>query len=106
MNFANKYFTSSTNPVEVCSKAVLVSFVLDLTRFWCDAAIETASSASYIKSSRQKSVQDDMAPRKVSFSLNPSNELFLVNNFAKFNYFCNSTVPSIISVNVTVPSTF
>lgn len=73
--FANKYFTNSTNPLEACSKALLVSFVLDLTRIQFDAARETASSAIYIKSSRHKSVKDDITPRKVSFNVNPSNEL-------------------------------
>ena len=77
----NKYFTNSTNPFQVCSKAVLVSFVKDLTRFRYDASIETASSAISIKLSRRKSVEDGTASRKESFNLNPSDEFFTLTIF-------------------------
>ena len=96
-DFANKYFTNFTNPLQVCSKAVLVSFVKDLTYFQCDAAIEIASSVISIKSSRRKSVEDDIASRTKSFNVSPSNELFTVTIFQ------NSII---FVINVTVLPTF
>ena len=96
-DFANKYFTNSTNPLQGCSKAVLVSFVKDLTHCWWDTVIETASSAISLKLLRSKSVEDDIASRKESFNLNPSNELFTLTIFQ------NSVI---FVIYVTVPSTF
>ena len=51
------------------------------TCFWYDAAIETTSSAISIKSSRHRSVGADIASRKESFDLNPSNELLTLTLF-------------------------